>query len=278
MKITYLGTAAAEGMPAVWCNCTTCVQARKSGGKNIRTRSQVLFNNDLLLDFPMDTYMHTLTYGLDLSAVQSILITHAHMDHCYPQELLLHGAPYAHNLTNPVITVYGNETVLRTVREHNKAEQRAEIARTVQLRPIKPFTRFTAGRYEILALPARHTQGEDCLVYVVRQGDKSIFLFNDSGILPDSVYDYMADQNIHLQAISFDCTYGIARHGEGRHMGALDNLDELQKMRARGIADADTLCIVTHFSHNGGLLHEEIESAAKGLGLIAAYDGFTLTL
>lgn len=39
MKLQYLGTAAAEGFPGMFCNCTACERARKAGGKNIRTRS-----------------------------------------------------------------------------------------------------------------------------------------------------------------------------------------------------------------------------------------------
>ena len=50
MKLTYLGTAAAEGWPAVFCNCENCKEAARLGGRNIRTRSQALVNDDLLLD------------------------------------------------------------------------------------------------------------------------------------------------------------------------------------------------------------------------------------
>lgn len=66
MKLTYYGTAAAEGFPALYCHCDACERARKSGGKNIRTRSQALINDDLLIDFPADTYMHELIYALEL--------------------------------------------------------------------------------------------------------------------------------------------------------------------------------------------------------------------
>src|SRR5699024_7123072 len=50
MKLTYLGTAAAEGFPALFCNCPACREAARLGGRNIRTRSQALINRDLLLD------------------------------------------------------------------------------------------------------------------------------------------------------------------------------------------------------------------------------------
>ena len=55
MKFQYLGTAAAEGWPAVFCRCEACEEAARRGGKNIRTRSQALVNDDLLLDLPPDT-------------------------------------------------------------------------------------------------------------------------------------------------------------------------------------------------------------------------------
>ncbi len=60
MKLQYLGTAAAEAIPAIWCNCEVCQNARKMRGKDIRTRSQVLINEDLMVDFPPDAYMHML--------------------------------------------------------------------------------------------------------------------------------------------------------------------------------------------------------------------------
>jgi len=40
MEIQYLGTAAAEGFPALFCDCETCKKARNTGGKDVRTRTQ----------------------------------------------------------------------------------------------------------------------------------------------------------------------------------------------------------------------------------------------
>ena len=59
MKIKFYGTAAAEGFPGMFCSCETCEKARKAGGKNIRTRSQTVINNELMIDFSADTYLHT---------------------------------------------------------------------------------------------------------------------------------------------------------------------------------------------------------------------------
>lgn len=44
MKIAYLGTGAAEGIPAIFCSCPYCSGVRLRGGKEIRSRSQILID------------------------------------------------------------------------------------------------------------------------------------------------------------------------------------------------------------------------------------------
>ena len=97
MKLTFLGTAAAEGFPAVFCNCAFCREARKRGGKNVRTRSQSLVNDDLLLDLPADTYFHFLKNGIEGHRISYLFVTHSHEDHFYPDELNIRYGCYAHN-------------------------------------------------------------------------------------------------------------------------------------------------------------------------------------
>ena len=60
MKLKYLGTAAAEGIPGMFCNCRVCRNALEVRGKEIKTRSQALLDDKLLIDFPPDTYLHIL--------------------------------------------------------------------------------------------------------------------------------------------------------------------------------------------------------------------------
>ena len=279
MKLTFLGTAAAEGLPAVWCNCAVCRKAKEAGGKEIRTRSQILIDYKLLVDFPMDNYMHMLGGKLDLSKADTVLITHAHMDHCYPQEFVLHGEPFAHGMTEPKITVYGNSTVAETFAKATRAELKPEIAPSVPMKTVKPFEQFkTASGYNVTALPAVHTKGEDCLFYAVEHCGKTALLFNDSGILPDVTYNKMAELGLKFDLVSFDCTYGHAKHGEGRHMGALDADGERDKMKARELVHGGTKYVLTHFSHNCNLSHSELCEIEKDYGFTVAYDGMTVEI
>ena len=87
MNLKYLGTAAAEAVPAPFCECDICEKARQKGGNNIRTRSQAIVDGAILIDFPPDTYMHTLQNSIKLCKVSACIITHPHHDHLYPDEL-----------------------------------------------------------------------------------------------------------------------------------------------------------------------------------------------
>lgn len=273
MKLKFLGTAAAEGIPAVFCNCNACKRAKALGGKNIRTRSQILIDADTLFDFPMDTYMHMLEYGIDLSAVKRVLITHAHMDHCYPQEFCMRGHPYAKNMTEKNITVFCNATVKKVFAEYTKVEMNAHTAEAITVRALNPFDEIIDGDIRIVAVPAKHTKGEDCFVYYVERCGDGVLLMNDTGILDREVFTRLAGMNVNVKLAALDCTYGVMRHGAGRHMGLLDIADQRDIMNAVGLTDEHTRFIATHLSHNADIDYDSIASIADGMNITVAFDG-----
>lgn len=106
MKIKYLGTAAAEGVPGLFCECEICKKSRELGGRNIRTRSQAIIDDRLLIDFPADTYMHFLKYNLPMAKIKSCIITHSHTDHLYPVEIEVRRNGFAHINNGEPLTLY----------------------------------------------------------------------------------------------------------------------------------------------------------------------------
>ena len=273
MKLKFLGTAAAEGVPAVFCNCGNCKRARELRGKNIRTRSQILIDTDTLFDFPMDTYMHVLNYNIDLSAVKHVLITHSHMDHCYPQEFIMRGGPFAHSLTEKTVEVICNETVREMFLSDTAREIRPEVEENITVTAVRPFERLIRGDLTIIALPASHTKYEECLVYCVSRGGKTALLLNDTGPISEDKYDRLLKLGVTADIVTFDCTYGNIRHGEGRHMGLLDALDQAELLRQKGIIKNSTKLICTHLSHNVGLDYDGMQAEADKYGFSVAYDG-----
>ena len=105
MKLTFLGSGAAEGMPAIFCNCEVCRESRRLGGKNFRTRSQSLINDDLLIDFPADTYSHFQRFGIEGDTIKYLIITHPHQDHFYPNDLQMRTERLAHGKRVPVLKI-----------------------------------------------------------------------------------------------------------------------------------------------------------------------------
>ena len=276
MKLTYLGTAAAEGWPALFCRCEYCVKALERGGKNLRSRSQALVNDDLLIDFPADSFSHMQQNGLNFSAVKNLLITHSHMDHFSPTDLHLRSTSYyAHNLTTPHLTLYGNERVMKLLERERitREEEPNDTGITaVQAEAYKPFT---AGKYRVTPLPAFHAMNEKAFVYLIEDGEKTLLYLHDTGELFDEVYDYLAANKVRADLISYDCTY-VALPSGGGHMG----LDSCPKVRARlesiGVVHENTVHVINHFSHNGKLIHDELEPAAKELGFLTSYDGMVV--
>lgn len=278
MKIKFLGTAAAEGVPAVFCKCKTCEAARKCGGRNIRTRSQILIDDDMLFDFPMDTYMHALRFGLDLSAITCVLVTHAHMDHCYPQEFVMRGAPFAYNMSQPRVRIYGNAAVMDIFEQDTAREIRPEIKSAIDFVVLKPYDVIDDGKTRIIALPAEHTKGEECLVYYIERAGKGIALLNDTGILNAEVFKRLKTMGATLSLAAFDCTYGAKRHGAGRHMGLYDIVDQLSIMQDAQLLDNDFRAVATHFSHNTELDYKGMCAAAAKFNISVAFDGMEISV
>lgn len=273
MKLTFLGTAAAEGVPAVFCNCPTCLRAKAVGGKDVRTRSQILIDDDTLFDFPMDTYMHMLRYKLDLSRIKHVLITHAHMDHCYPQEFCMRGGPFAKNMTEQTVCVYCDPTVRDMFNADVSRELREDVAQGLSVKVLHPYDCVAADGLRIVALPASHTKGEECLVYYVERGGVGALLMNDTGPLGGEVFSRLKDTGCNVRLAALDCTYGGIRHGAGRHMGLYDIADQKELMFKHGVVDSDTKFYATHLSHNTDLDYAGISALAAPLGITVAYDG-----
>lgn len=277
MKFTYLGTAAAEGWPAVFCNCEHCLRAKKAGGRNLRTRSQALVNNDLLIDFPGDTFAHILSNGLDLSAVKYCFVTHSHSDHFIPVDVGYRGGCYAHEITEPTLTFFGNEKVKNKFEYFGNAYPEDELT-GYDFRVLEPFETVTAGDYRVTALPACHKPDEKAFVYIIQQGGKTIYYLHDTGMLPDETFEYLQKNPVRADFISFDCTYGGITGQTWGHLGLDTDALLRERLSQLGIADENTVCCVNHFSHNGGLIYDEMRPAAEKLGFLTAYDGMTLDI
>jgi phosphoribosyl 1,2-cyclic phosphate phosphodiesterase len=70
---------------------------------------------------------------------------------------------------------------------------------------------------------------------------------------------------------------GLVRDGKN-HMGLEDDLELRRRLIKMKCADDDTKFVVTHFSHNGGLLQDEMQEKISEFGMISAYDGIEIII
>ncbi len=267
MKLTFLGTAAAEGFPAVFCNCEYCNEARRLGGKNVRSRSQALVNDDLLIDLPADTYWHFINNGIEGDKIKYLLITHSHSDHLYPNELGMRNGAFAHDMRAPELKVFCSEGA------YNKITGFIPEPKGFSVTKVTPFETFSIGDYEVTPLPARHFAGDGAVFYIIK-GEKTLLYGHDTGYFYDEVLEFIEKKEIYFDMISLDCTnIDIPIGDNGGHMG-ISNIKRLTKgLEAISAVDNKTIKYINHFSHNGNPIHHLLEIKAAEIGFKASFDG-----
>jgi phosphoribosyl 1,2-cyclic phosphate phosphodiesterase len=277
MKLKYLGTGASECFPALFCSCDHCKRAAQAGGRNIRTRSQSIINEDLLIDLPPDTYYHIINCGLDLTKVKYIIFTHSHIDHFFPSDLHRTRPPFAYDENRqkiPQINIYGNEAVNSVAGEFENCKD------IVNFHEVHAFEPFSACKYSITPLQADHDKSQNCLIYIISDGDKKILYANDTGYFPCETWDYIQKNctgSNRFDFVSIDTTYGIEENRHG-HMGIECGAEVKDRLIKIGAADDNTVFCLNHFSHNGIKIYDELVPIAKGKGFLVSYDGMEVNI
>ena len=266
MKLQYLGTAAAEGVPAIFCNCEKCVYARKVGGKEVRTRSGALVDGFLKIDLPADAYMQALLHGLDYSKLDHVLITHTHEDHYCVKELNNRRKPFSQKeKTETPLTVYGSVQAEEMI--HPMLEEGV-----LEFKVLTAYEPVAIADYTVTPLPAVHAFSEQAFFYLIEKGDQALLYCHDTDEFTDEHIEFL--KNKKLSMVSLDCTNGVLELDYIGHMGISDNLRMKEKLLKIGAADENTIFIANHFSHNGVAPYEELQKRLPGF--LVSYDGMTV--
>lgn len=277
MKIKYLGTAAAEAVPAMFCECKVCRIARKEGGKNIRTRSQAIVDDRLLIDFGPETNYHSFRYGIDLSRIETCIITHSHRDHLYVEDIENRRSGFSHLEENaPPLTFFASEPVINIIFDFLKKRNMHKDG-VVKTETVRCFEPFYAEGYKITALPARHDPNAGAVFYMIEKGGKALLYAHDTGLFPSGVWEHFEKVLPHFDFVSLDCTAGSKLINYEMHLNYEKCRFIKEKMLSDGYADDKTVFCLNHFSHNG-LEHsyEDFCKLPQIKGFKASYDGMEL--
>ena len=275
MKLQYLGTAAAEAIPGLFCGCETCRRARKLGGRNLRTRSQALVDGVLMIDFPPDTVDHMLRFGLDLSEIRWLLVTHIHEDHWNPLDLRFTKPGFSAPPENwPGLHIFGSEDLRPDVEKLQK-----DGVSGIFYTAVEPFKPFALGKYTVTALKAWHGSAHP-YNYIISDGEKTLLYDHDSDVFNDETYAYLKSAGVKFDFVSMDCTSGAEEDMPYRgHMCLGRNRICRQMLLDIGAADENTVFAVNHFSHNGkDACYDDLLPQAEAMGFAVSYDGMEIVI
>lgn len=275
MKLKYYGTAAAEGIPGLFCNCRVCQNALKVRGKEVKTRSQALLDGKILIDFPPDTYLHILNYGLDLRGVYHCIITHSHQDHLLVSDYWCRIKGIANDIEEKPMHIYLTNAGYESALGFFGADV---VGTRLHFHKITPFEAFDIEDYHIIPLAANHDPKSDPVIYIIEHDGKTLLYGNDTGLFPKATWEYLESYRGRFDYVSLDCTGMLLKNWRDSHMGLDTNEELYAKMTEMGLCDQNTVAYVNHFSHNGLATHEELVVEAKKRGFGVTYDGFEIEI
>ena len=280
MKILYLGTAAEERIPGMFCNCELCQKSLKLGGKNIRMRAQALIDDKLLVDFGSDTYTNFIREGKTLWDIQNILLTHSHPDHL---SLEVFSSRYhwqsAETAKYETINLYTSAGVIEKIWRVVEARglEKEMIEKVWKFIPMTYFEPIVIDGYTVTPLPARHAVPEQAFVFLIEKDGKTIFYGNDTGTFGTEIDEWLTSNNKHIDLLSLDCTKGDVETAYYGHMSMSQGREIADRFLKAGVIDESTELYYTHFAHGCKMTHEELEQTAKEkYGFKVTYDGFCL--
>ncbi len=274
MTIQILGTAAAEGIPALGCNCEVCRTARERGGKNIRSRSGALIDNLFKIDFGPDTLYHIHRERLNPTDWRFLVFTHSHHDHCASEEMQYLLPGFAPPETARNLRIFGNAAV--------KAKVESVVAYTgwrLECMLIRPFERYRLGEYTLIPIRATHmteVPDEEALNLIIERDGQRLLYACDTGWYPDPTWEFLL--GVELDLLILECSSGFLRSDYSGHLDFDGCIEVVNTLRKMGTLRPDSQVVLTHFSHNGGALHEELEARADPHGMLIGWDGMRLTL
>jgi phosphoribosyl 1,2-cyclic phosphate phosphodiesterase len=286
MRLRFLGTAAAEGYPDLFCDCENCRAAREKGGKSLRRRASALIDEVLLIDPGPDLHAAALHDGFSFAGLRYCLQTHEHSDHLDPLHFFSR-APMCQVKGHGRLEYFATEGALA------KAAAGVGLAATgiglaggfldpatadrwsVTARPVAPFQEVAVGPYRVRPVSAFHDPKITPLLYLIERDGRCLFYATDTGELPAETWadlEAQAAAGRRVHVVAMDHTFGMAGRVQG-HMNWEQFTEQAARMRAIGLLADGARVFAHHIAHHSNPPHEALSAFAASHGYEVAYDG-----
>ena len=254
MRVRLLGTGASDGWPNPWCACASCGAARAAG--RVRRQTSALVDGRLLFELGHDG----VRAAQDLTAVEAVLVTHAHPDHHAVPAWMWRGWAAGRR---PLVLA-GPPAVLEAARPR--------LDDTVSTVVVRPGDRFALAGYDVVAVPATHAAPDvgPALLYDLTGPDGARLLWaTDTGALGEDALRLVEGRA--YDAVLLDLTSAhLPDHHDLRTWP-----EQVAELRRRGAVVDATAVHAVHVGHDNPP-PDELDAVLAGWGASAPRDGDVL--
>jgi adenosylcobinamide kinase/adenosylcobinamide-phosphate guanylyltransferase len=248
VRITVLGSGAADGWPNPWCPCASCTAARAQGV--VRGQTCVLVDGRLLIDLGPTVGLAAARLGVSLTEVDTVLVTHRHVDHHFPQVWVWR---YWARTARP-LTVLAPPLVLEDAKPHLEEPLAAH-----------PGDVHEVNGYVVRPVDANHP--EDAVLYDITGPDGARLLYaTDTGELPEDTVEALRDRAFHIVLLE------LAGTPIPSHLTLETWPAQVERLRAVGAVTDHTDVVAIHVGHDNPP-PDELDRRLAALGSRAARDG-----
>ena len=252
MKIHFLGTSAAEGIPVIGCDCAHCTRARNEGGKLTRERNALLFSlpgYELLIDCAPD--IRGLINKYQITELDGVLATRSRYDHM--------GGLKEFEWWPGRLDFLAEDTLFETI----KREHWTELLDTVMFHiPYYPGSSLYFNGFSIIPFAARRQR--PIFGISVKEGETRVVYTSDT---PARLTNY-------ARRVMWECDLLIVNTPTfatilDSHLTVLEAIELKDRVGARQM-------ILTYINHENKP-HDELEEFVRPVkGVTVAYDGMML--
>lgn len=270
-------------MPLPFCRCEACTIARAHGGKNLRRRSSLIINQEMLLDLGPDIVTASYTFNIPLTGIRVCLQTHPHEDHFDPELLISRHPEYGGEQMTPLLLGGSRKTlsmldtlVQRRCSYGSLFAPDTRQALQLELLEIPPFIPITIGTYHIIGYPANHATECDARLYSITDQRAALFYGTDTAAISEEVWQDLSARKMRYDLVVLDHTYGIG-YPSSDHLATDEFIRHAYRFTRDHLTESGHI-YATHLSHEGIREHAALQEYADQRGYHIAYDGLQMSL
>ena len=247
----------------------------------------MVIDEELLIDIGPSCFDNATRFGVNLSKLKTLLVTHPHEDHLYPQHLrwrntdesllpltyvekMRHGGPRFTDI--PQLNIYGNSFVMETLRKSLDDMEELKI----NLHEIKEGKEEKTDGYRILPVRGNHgSQQGFSHSYIIQKDEKTVLYALDSGSYDEDQFALI--QEYQYDAVIMEGTTGLNEQ-YGGHMCLVNNIRIRDRLKENKCLRENSRFLLTHLSPHWCPPHDWYESIVASEGLELAYDGLQIEI